>query len=71
MTVYVLIREDQNEHGYVDVAIAGIFHNERVARQYEEAERARAREEGLRVCDDDEVDGDWQVFWKVEDHIIM
>ena len=36
MTVYVLIREDQNEHGYVDVVIAGIFHDERVAKQYEE-----------------------------------
>ena len=25
MTVFVLIREDQNEHGYVDTSIAGVF----------------------------------------------
>ena len=25
MTLYVLIREDQSQHGYVDFSIAGIF----------------------------------------------
>jgi hypothetical protein len=70
MTVYVLIREDQNHYGYVDTTIAGIFHQERIARQHEEAERARALQEGLRVCDDEESDPDWQVSWKIEDHAI-
>ncbi len=27
-----LIREDQNQHGYIDTSIAGVFHNERAAR---------------------------------------
>ena len=39
MTVFVLIREDQNEHGYVDTSIAGVFHNEHVAREQEAVER--------------------------------
>ena len=70
MIVYVLIREDQNEHGYLDTAIAGIFLEEHLATQCEEAERARARRQGLRVCDDEESDPDWQVSWKVEDHFV-
>lgn len=52
MIVYLLIREDQNEHGYLDTAIAGIFLEERIV---------RAREQGLRAYDEEESDPDWQV----------
>lgn len=31
MIVYVLIREDQKEHGFVDASIDGVFGDERVA----------------------------------------
>ena len=47
MTVFVLIREDQNEHGYVDTSIAGVFHNQQDAREQDALERQRAREQGL------------------------
>ena len=46
MTVFVLIREDQNEHGYVDTSIAGVFHNEHVAREQEAVERRQRTRAG-------------------------
>jgi hypothetical protein len=69
MTVYVLIREDQNQHGYVDVSITGIFREKRIAEKLEEVERRLAHREGLRVCDE-RSDGDWEVSWKIEEHDI-
>jgi hypothetical protein len=69
MTVYVLIREDQNQHGYVDVSITGIFREKRIAEKLEEVERRLARREGLRV-EELGSDGDWEVSWKIEEHDI-
>jgi len=68
MTVYVLIREDQNEHGYIDASIAGVLQCEALARQHEEQEQRRAAAEGLIVESDDSPDSDWQVSWKLEEH---
>lgn len=70
MTVYVLIREDQNEHGYVDTSITGVFRDEHVARQYEVAERQKARAQGLVVEDEESPDGEWQVSWQMEEHVV-
>lgn len=70
MTVYVLIREDQNDHGYVDFSIAGIFSDMRTAQEQEEVARARARQQRLRICDAEDSDPDWQVSWKVEDYVV-
>ena len=67
MTVYVLIREDQNQHGYVDVSITGIFREKRIAKKLEEIERAVAHRQGRRVCDELD-DPDWEVSWKIEEH---
>ena len=67
MTVIVLIQEHQNAHGYVDASIAGVFHDEHVAREQEAIERRHAREQGLIVEDDDSPDGEWRVSWKVEE----
>ena len=33
MTVFVLIREDQNEHGYIDTSITGVFREARTAKE--------------------------------------
>ena len=68
MTVFVLIREDQNEHGYVDTSITGVFREEGVAKEMEALERLHARQEGLVVEDDESSDGEWQVSWKVDEH---
>ena len=67
MTVFVLIREDQNEHGYVDTSITGVFLDERVAKEHEALERWHARGQGLVVEDDDSPDGEWQ---DVEEHLV-
>jgi hypothetical protein len=68
MTVFVLIREDQNEHGYIDTSIAGVFGEARIAKEMETLERLHARQEGLVVEDHESPDGEWQVSWKVEEH---
>jgi hypothetical protein len=70
MTIFLLIREDQNEHGYVDTSIAGVFHHEHVAREQEAVERRNARGQGLIVEDDDSPDGEWQVSWIVEEYAV-
>ena len=70
MTVFVLVREDQNDHGFVDTSITDIFHDRQAAALQEARERLRARTEGLVVEDDDSVDGEWQVSWKVEEHAV-
>jgi hypothetical protein len=70
MRVFVLIREDQNEHGYIDTSITGIFREARVATEMETLERLHAREQGLVVEDDESPDGEWQVSWKVEEYLL-
>jgi hypothetical protein len=70
MRVFVLIREDQNEHGYIDTSITGVFRDARVAMEMETLERLHAREEGLAVEDDESPDAEWQVSWKVEEHLL-
>ena len=70
MTVYVLLREDQNDYGYVDVSVDGVFRDESDATRRLEAERHKARIEGLRLCGDDVDDGDWEVAWSIERHPI-
>ena len=46
MTVFVLIREDQSEHGYIDTSVTGVFREVRVAKEMDPFERLHAREEG-------------------------
>lgn len=70
MTVFMLIREDQNEHGYIDTSITGVFREAGVAKEMETLERLHARQEGLVVEDDDSPDGEWQASWKVEEHTV-
>jgi hypothetical protein len=69
MTVYVLLREDQNEHGYIDTSITGVYRDLRLAKEQEASERLSARGQGLLV-EDDERDPDWQVSWKLEEHFV-
>lgn len=54
----------------VDTSIAGVFHDEHVAREQEAIERRHGREQGLIVEDDDSPDGEWQVSWKVEEYAV-
>lgn len=70
MTVFVLIREDQNQHGYIDTSIEGVFREAHVAEEMETLERLQARQEGLVVEDENSRSGEWQVSWKVEQHLV-
>lgn len=74
MEVFVVIREDQNDHGFVDTSVWGIYRSradaEAAARDGENDARAR----GFRVLDDDEDrdwdESEWQVYYKVEAHTL-
>jgi hypothetical protein len=68
MTVFLLIREDQNEHGYVDTSVDGVFQDEADAKARELAEVQRALDAGLLVEDENCADADWQVCWRIEPH---
>ncbi|MGE4056773.1 MAG: hypothetical protein AB7F99_18430, partial [Vicinamibacterales bacterium] len=63
MMVYILIREDQNERGFVDTSIDGVFGDKHMAWQQEARERQRARAQGLIVEDEHSPDGERQVSW--------
>ncbi|HEY6359927.1 MAG TPA: hypothetical protein VIX63_02420 [Vicinamibacterales bacterium] len=70
MTVYILIREDQNEHGYLDTSVIGVFRDKRAAKEQEAFECREAREQGLVVEDEDSPDGEWQVSWMVKKYLV-
>ena len=71
MTVYILIREDQNDHGFVDTSITGVFLRKDHAEEAMAEEAGEAREQHLRVeGDDDPEDDDWDVCWFIEKHAL-
>ena len=71
MTVFVLIREDQNEMGFVDAAVLGVFATQENAHAAQRVDEAAARRVGLRsATDPDTVDGEWQVSWGIEEHTL-
>jgi hypothetical protein len=68
MTVYVLIREEQSEHGYVDASVVGLFRTQKEAKAVLKSSVADAREQGLRVCGDPGTEPEWDVSWNLEAH---
>jgi hypothetical protein len=70
MTVYVLIREDQSELGYIDHSISGVFQHAQVAWERAAFESQKARQEGLIVEDENSPDGEWEVSWTVQEHAV-
>ena len=68
MTVHVVIREDQNEHGFIDASVDGLFRSRHEADEYVKSSIADARDEGLRVSDESGIEPDWDVSWKIEVH---
>ena len=71
MIVHVAIREDQNEHGFIDTSVVGLFGSRNEADAFVKSSVAEAREEGLRVSGDRSVGADWEVYWKVEEHPLL
>ena len=70
MTVYVLVREDQSEHGFVDTSIVGLFSDQAEATVALKSNVAEAREQGLRVCGDPGMEPEWEVSWNIEPHLL-
>ena len=68
VTVHVVIREDQNDHGFIDTSVLGLFRSRKDADAFLESNISAAREEGLRVCGDPWTEPDWQVSWMIESH---
>lgn len=68
VVVFVLVREDQNEHGYIDTSITGIFRDARAAAYEEALQRHRAAASGLIIDDEDSSNPAWQVAWRTEEH---
>ncbi len=68
MTVYVVVREDQSEHGFVDASIVGLFRSQDEAAVLQKSSMAEAREQGLRVCGDPGTEPAWEVSWNIEPH---
>lgn len=71
MTLHVVIREDQNAHGFIDAAVAGIFRSREDADAFVELNQVRARQEGLLVFGDPESEPHWDVSWAVESHPVL
>jgi hypothetical protein len=65
-TVHVVIREDQNEHGFVDTSVVGLFRSRRDADVFVESSSVGARGQGLRVWGDPGTEPDWDVSWIIE-----
>ena len=70
MDVHVLIREDQNAHGFVDTSVEGVFGQEDAdASAAKERCKSRTRElKASRVWGDagDWHESDWEVSWMIE-----
>ena len=62
MTVYLLVREEQSEHGFVDTDVIDAYRDRADALGRLNAEASSARMAGRLVEGDDEVrDGEWEV----------
>jgi hypothetical protein len=73
MIVHVVIREDQNEHGFVcvDTSVVGLFRSRRDADAFVESSSVGARGQALRVWGDAGTEPDWDVSWAIESHPLV
>ena len=66
MVVNVLIREDRDQHGYIDTSVIGIYRELKSARLEKMRQRRRAISHGFDVSYDNPVGDTWEVCWKIE-----
>ena len=67
MHVHVLLREDRNDHGYIDTSVIGVYSELEAARLERVRQRRRAMADGFDVNYDNTDDDTWQVYWKIEE----
>jgi hypothetical protein len=70
MKVYVLLREEQNQHGYVDTGIDAMFHLRGNAEASQRLREDEALRQGL-ALGKDALDGEWDVTWWIEEHALV
>ena len=71
MTVWVLTREEQNQHGYVDTSIVAVFRSGQRAIERRTREEEVARAEGLLVDGDPLTPaGEWQYSLNISMHVV-
>jgi hypothetical protein len=63
MKIYIVVQENQNDHGYVDTTVLESYTEERLAIRAIEDLEANARDDGERV-DSDTQDGEWTISFK-------
>ena len=67
MSVHVLLRQDRNDHGYIDTSVIGVYSELKAARLERMRQRRRAIAAGFDVNYDNPDDDTWQVYWKIEE----
>lgn len=70
MTVFVLVQEHQNDHGFVETSVNGVFLNREGAAAAQRAQMDSARGQGLAIFGEIKDEADWQVSWAIEEHIV-
>lgn len=72
MTVYLLLREEQNEHGFVDTDVIGAYRERADAEGRLRAAAAGARIAGRLVEGDDDVrDAEWEVSFYLREQAVI
>lgn len=68
MICYVLVREDQSDHGYTDTSILGVYATPALAEIARSEEEEIARRAGLQLAGEEGTEGNWKVGFRVEPH---
>ena len=67
MTIYLVVQENQNEHGYIDTTLLEAFTEERLAQRAADDAASDAAEDGEQVEGQEGVAaGEWTVCFKVQ-----
>jgi hypothetical protein len=72
MTVYLLVREEQSAHGFVDSDVIGAYRDRADAEGRLRAQAVAARGAGRLVEGDDDVpDGEWEVSFSLREQAVI
>ena len=72
MTIYLLVREDQNQHGFVDTGVIGAFRRKEDAEAHLQSEVRIERESGTWVDGEEGCPlDDWDVALRIEEHTLV
>jgi len=67
MKVYIIVQENQNDHGFVDTTVLDAYTDEQMARTRAAALEDEALKDGERVAGRDDEPADWTVSFYVQE----